>query len=395
MEIASTFSVYRPRKPKQTPLWKILWDHFEEFEQNYDRCFVKQFGFFRAVIARVVRKYLECGDLHKGFARVRCPNCHHEYLLAFSCRGRWFCPSCHAKKVVQFGAHLQANILYPVPHRQYVFSMPKILRLFFKYNRKLLGKLCQCAQKSLVTFFQQVLRKNKGIAGSIVAIQTFGDYCRWHPHLHAIVSDGLYTDTGYFYVMPRRISIQPLREIFRANVLAMLKKEGLIDDDFIRMIMKWRHTSGFSVHNKVRIARDDGKGQEALAQYIIRNPFSLKKLQYQAEKGKVIYRSKMSHGKNKKNFEVFNALDFIATITQHIPEQSFQLVRYYGWYSNRMRGDRKKREQEKGKGAAEIAPGIEIIDISEYQPVRIPSPLWRDCTPRAFASRAYKENMGG
>ena len=297
MEIASTFSVYWPRKPKQTPLWKILWDHFEEFEQNYDRCFVKQFGFFRAVIARVVRKYLECGDLHKGFARVRCPNCHHEYLLAFSCRGRWFCPSCHAKKVVQFGAHLQANILYPVPHRQYVFSMPKILRLFFKYNRKLLGKLCQCAQKSLVTFFQQVLRKNKGIAGSIVAIQTFGDYCRWHPHLHAIVSDGLYTDTGYFYV--------------------------------------------------------------------------------------------------KKNFEVFNALDFIATITQHIPEQSFQLMRYYGWYSNRMRGDRKKREQDKGKGAAEIAPGIEIIDISEYQPVRIPSPLWRDCTPRAFASRAYKENMGG
>jgi hypothetical protein len=41
----------------------------------------------------------------------------------------------------------------------------------------------------------------------------------------------------------------------------------------------------------------------------------------------------MSHGRNKKNFEVFSALDFIAVITQHIPEQSFQLVRYYGWYS--------------------------------------------------------------
>ncbi|MDH3328528.1 MAG: transposase zinc-binding domain-containing protein [Desulfobulbaceae bacterium] len=90
----------------------------------------------------MVRKYLECGDLHKGFARVRCPECHHEYLLAFNCRGRWSCPSCHAKKVAQFGAHLQANVLYPVPHRQYVFSMPKIFRGFFKYNRKLLGKLC-------------------------------------------------------------------------------------------------------------------------------------------------------------------------------------------------------------------------------------------------------------
>jgi hypothetical protein len=129
---------------------------------------------------------------------------------------------------------------------------------------------------------------------------------------------------------------------------------------------------------------NDTKGQEALAQYIIRNPFSLKKVSYQQETGQVIYRSKMSHGRNKKNFEVFKALDFIAAITQHIPEQSFQLVRYYGWYSNRMRGDRKKREQEKGKGAVEIAPGIEIIDISEYRPTRIPSPMWRECIKKIW-----------
>jgi hypothetical protein len=82
----------------------------------------------------------------------------------------------------------------------------------------------------------------------------------------------------------------------------------------------------------------------------------------------------MTHGRNKKNFEIFSALDYIAAITQHIPEQSFQLVRYYGWYSNRMRGDRKKLEQEVGKGAADGAGGIEIIDIAEFRPTRIPSP---------------------
>jgi len=80
------------------------------------------------VVADVVRDYLKCGDLREGFARVRCPNCRHEYLLAFSCRGRWFCPSCHTKKVVQFGELLRSSILYPVPHRQYVFTLPKILR---------------------------------------------------------------------------------------------------------------------------------------------------------------------------------------------------------------------------------------------------------------------------
>lgn len=36
----------------------------------------------------------------------------------------------------------------------------------------------------------------------------------------------------------------------------------------------------------------------------------------------------------------------IAAITPHIPDQSFQLVRYYGWYSNKMRGQRNKRAPE-------------------------------------------------
>ncbi|MCK5437837.1 MAG: transposase zinc-binding domain-containing protein, partial [Desulfobulbaceae bacterium] len=89
-------------------------------------------------MSEVVHDYLKCGDLKEGFARVRCPECHHEYLLAFLCKGRWFCPSCHAKKVILFGEHLRHEIFYPVPHRQYVFSIPKILRIYFKYDRKLL-----------------------------------------------------------------------------------------------------------------------------------------------------------------------------------------------------------------------------------------------------------------
>jgi len=32
----------------------------------------------------------------------------------------------------------------------------------------------------------------------------------------------------------------------------------------------------------------------------------------------------------KKNFQLYQAEEFIAAITQHIPEKSFQMVRYYG-----------------------------------------------------------------
>ena len=81
---------------------------------------------------------------------------------------------------------------------------------------------------------------------------------------------------------------------------------------------KWRHTSGFSAHDGMQIRRDDEQGKEALAQYIIRNPFLLEKITYKPESGIVVYRSKTTHGKNKANFKVFDALEFIAAITQHI-----------------------------------------------------------------------------
>ncbi len=68
---------------------------------------------------------------------------------------------------------------------------------------------------------------------------------------------------------------------------------------------------------------------ERLAQYIIRNPFSVEKMQVKERGGTIIYRSGQNP-KIQRNFEVFTPCDFIAAITQHIPHKSFQLVRYYG-----------------------------------------------------------------
>ncbi|MCG8639001.1 MAG: transposase zinc-binding domain-containing protein [Desulfobacterales bacterium] len=35
----------------------------------------------------VIYNYLDCGDLHMGFARVRCEECGHEYLLVIKSIG--------------------------------------------------------------------------------------------------------------------------------------------------------------------------------------------------------------------------------------------------------------------------------------------------------------------
>lgn len=36
-----------------------------------------------------------------------------------------------AKRAIVFGHHLNENVFYPVPHRQYVFSIPIMLRIYF------------------------------------------------------------------------------------------------------------------------------------------------------------------------------------------------------------------------------------------------------------------------
>jgi hypothetical protein len=109
-----------------------------------------------------------------------------------------------------------------------------------------------------------------------MAIQAFNDYARWHPHLHVLLADGLFQEHSIFYLMPK-IDIKPLAELFRINVLKMFKKEGKIDDEHIAKLLTWKHNSSFPVHNGVRLARHDENGRDSLAQYIIRNPFSVKK----------------------------------------------------------------------------------------------------------------------
>ncbi len=116
----------------------------------------------------------------------------------------------------------------------------------------------------------------------------------------------------------------------------------------------WPHT-GFSVGNSVYLSARDTAGLQRLAQYILRCPFSLARMVRLTEDGSVLYRAVHDHcrrfpgaasadlrGGSRRNFQVFSALDFLAEVTQHIPDKGEHLVRYYGWYSHRQRGLRGK-----------------------------------------------------
>ena len=65
---------------------------------KYPRDYRSRYGVLRGVIPEVVDKFMGCGDFAKGFARVRCDECSHEYLLAFSCKGGLVLPVMASEK---------------------------------------------------------------------------------------------------------------------------------------------------------------------------------------------------------------------------------------------------------------------------------------------------------
>ena len=340
-----TSPVYRPRKPQDSQYYQCVEDHFEEFERIYDDRFPKKYGFLRPYVKQVIYRYLDCGILHNGFARVKCEDCNYEYLLAFSCKRRHFCPSCHQKRVVEFGEWLCEEVLKAVPHRHFVFSIPKILRRYFLYDRKLLSDLSRCGWESLKEFFKETVPENSAVPGAVIAIQTFGDFLGFNPHLHVLCSDGCFYGEGMFRVAPR-FTTKTLDEIFRHKVFKMLLSKGKIAEDLVDMLMKWRH-SGFNVFCGPRILPGEEKAMENLARYIVRASFSQERMTYVPEEAKVVYKSK-----DRKQEKIFDALEWIAAMCSHVPNKGEQMVRYYGFYSNVSRGKRKKNEQD------ELIPSI-------------------------------------
>ena len=109
--------VYKPRRPQASPLFRLVSDHLHRLQTVYDERFAREYGPWRPVVAQVADKFLACGVLDHGFARIRCDACTHEYLLAFSCKCRYFCPSCHAKRLAIWAQWLDTTLLAPVPHR--------------------------------------------------------------------------------------------------------------------------------------------------------------------------------------------------------------------------------------------------------------------------------------
>ena len=146
----------------------------------YEERFAKAHGPLRPVVERVLRAFLTCGLVERGFARAWCGTCRLSYLIPYSCRGRSFCPSCEKKRSLLWAEWLREEVLEPVPHRHVVFTMPRLLRGIFRKRRELPLELSQCGAEALGEYVRRELGADVR-PGIVVSVATSGDLLQWHP----------------------------------------------------------------------------------------------------------------------------------------------------------------------------------------------------------------------
>jgi len=100
---------YRPRNPELSPFYTIVRDYFNEFEEVYPKRYGLRFGFWRQVIREAIDKFLECGDPHYGFARVRCPECGEQFFVALECGS--YCTAFALRVTLVLREHFSAAML--------------------------------------------------------------------------------------------------------------------------------------------------------------------------------------------------------------------------------------------------------------------------------------------
>ena len=216
---------YERHRPEQTTLYRLVQQHAASFIAHTEASTDAELPRF---IKDEFDAFLECGILAHGFLRLRCGECGHDKLLAFSCKRRGFCPSCGARRMSQTAAHLVDHVIPHVPVRQWVLSLPIPLRLLLAAQPKLVTPVLQVVHRVITRFLlkQVGVKTDEADSGAVTLIQRFGSAANLNIHLHCLVLDGVYrrgTDGAPEFVEVPAPTDEALQTVLHKVIMRMMK----------------------------------------------------------------------------------------------------------------------------------------------------------------------------
>jgi hypothetical protein len=186
----------------------------------------------------------------------------------------------------------------------------------FERERSLLGLLSQTAYASILKTFQALLDRKDVRPGCVISLQTFGAYgANFHPHCHAIISDGAFSADGAFLPLPSLDSSAVL-QVFRRMLLLRLHKAERLTESFLHNLLSWVHP-GFSVYAGPPVIAAEIASLEAQARYITRPAVAMDSLQ-KFDDGKLVMDTPPDPRTGATSITL-DPLDWIHRLSSHIP----------------------------------------------------------------------------
>lgn len=343
-------------------LQNIFTDHYEELIYLLHP---------RQSVIENVDKMINCGDPVFGGAMYGCTDCGTLKFVPFRCHSR-FCPTCGNKYSIDRTTAMSFKII-DTKHRHCVFTIAEELRPFFLKERSLLNCLFSAVRSVVLRMFHKDNKTKLFTPGFICVLHTFGRDLKWNPHIHCLISEGGYSNDG-FWRAKTHFNYQMLRDSFQTALLKELQKK-ISDPSFpkIKASIYRNHKNGFYVYAKPNKC-NPSVVMKYIGRYLGRPVIATSRIdKYDGDTVTFHYNR---HEDDKLITETIPALEFIQRLIRHIPEKHFKIIRYYGLYARHRKEDDKLRRtirKEKHKIFLSFNRWRNCISLSfGYDPIQCP-----------------------
>ena len=307
-------------------LQQIFTDYYEEIEYILHP---------RKTEMENIDKMIHCGDPSFGGAMYGCPHCGKLKFVPFRCHSH-FCPTCGNKYTMDRTTSMSFKLVN-VTHRHCVFTIDENLREFFLKDRSLLDCLFHSVNSVITRMFFKMNKSKNFTPGFIMVLHTFGRDLKWNPHIHCLISEGGYSDDG-FWRNVKHFDYTFLRNAFRTALLNEM--ESKIGSSFKKVKAKCyrEHQQGFYVYAKPNLC-DPRIVVKYIGRYLGRPVIATSRIdKYDGEMVTFHYNR---HEDEQYIEETIPAMEFIQRLIRHIPEKHFKMIRYGGIYARHREIDSK------------------------------------------------------
>ena len=286
-----------------------------------------------------VEKMINCGNYKNGFTTYACIYCGHMKTIGFTCKSR-FCNRC-GKVYTDKWVEKMTTKIFDVPHRHWVFTIPKQLQALIYWDRSLINTMIDSAVQAINEAIYETTGK-KITPGIIVNIHTFGRNTSFNVHLHILVTEGGLDQFNLWHNI-HFIPYDLLRKKWQFLLLTQLRRKLPQNPKYIQIIdhLFSQYKNGFYINglSKLNSARYAAK---YLGRYMAKPAIAQSRIINYDKDSQTVTFFYDDHSTKQRKTLTLPILQFIGRLISHIPPKHFKLVRWFGLYSRRIRESVKK-----------------------------------------------------